>query len=282
MRLHTTPPFCYGTALHVAPATSRAARGLSRPCSAARPTAVQPRPRRQGPAMAAAAATHTQAELERLLQLNFGLPSFRPSQLEAIAATLAGVDSLVVLPTGAARSGACTGGARRLPGYAMPQATPTGNGTVGAEARCSPTRHRQELCLLAAGPPEPSSTWPRRWQVAHLSVPALRQGSCLHRGHQPAHCAGQGPGALLLCYGLPGSSRCCTSAGHGSSSWPLCGVVGLGRRPSRTDMRALQCSSLHGLRPRTQAHRHASRRRLICPFVVCLLYTGRKVRGAGH
>lgn len=40
----------------------------------------------------------------RALRKVFGLPSFRSGQLEAVAATLAGQDSLIILPTGGGKS----------------------------------------------------------------------------------------------------------------------------------------------------------------------------------
>lgn len=39
-------------------------------------------------------------ELEQALAYNFSYTQFRPNQLEAIQATLAGRDSLLIMPTG--------------------------------------------------------------------------------------------------------------------------------------------------------------------------------------
>jgi len=45
---------------------------------------------------------YTQEELIKALKYHFGHEEFRPFQLDAIQATLAGRDSLLILPTGAA------------------------------------------------------------------------------------------------------------------------------------------------------------------------------------
>lgn len=46
----------------------------------------------------------TEAHLCKVLEHNFGHKLFRPSQLQAIQATLSGLDSLLVLPTGGGKS----------------------------------------------------------------------------------------------------------------------------------------------------------------------------------
>lgn len=53
-----------------------------------------------GAAQRGAAPLSEDARLLGLLKYQFGLESFRPLQLEAIKATLAGRDSVLVLPTG--------------------------------------------------------------------------------------------------------------------------------------------------------------------------------------
>lgn len=50
---------------------------------------------------------YTQGELFKALKYHFGHDKFRPFQLDAIQAALAGRDSLLILPTGAARQ--CAG-----------------------------------------------------------------------------------------------------------------------------------------------------------------------------
>ncbi|GFR47815.1 hypothetical protein Agub_g9592, partial [Astrephomene gubernaculifera] len=45
-----------------------------------------------------------EATLLRCLREHFGLPGFRPGQLEAVTATLSGQDSLIILPTGGGKS----------------------------------------------------------------------------------------------------------------------------------------------------------------------------------
>ena len=46
------------------------------------------------------------AELTEALERHFGHPAFRPGQLEAVEAVVAGRDVLLVMPTGAGKSSA--------------------------------------------------------------------------------------------------------------------------------------------------------------------------------
>lgn len=54
--------------------------------------------------MAEQGAEHSVQHLEKILAYQFGYKGFREGQLAAVQATLAGQDSLVVLPTGGGKS----------------------------------------------------------------------------------------------------------------------------------------------------------------------------------
>lgn len=111
------------------------------------------------------------AALRQVMRQHWGHADFRPLQAEAVAATLAGQDTLIILPTGGVLGDGC-----------WQLVVPVRERT----AACSPQLAPQAVCLLPCPPA-------RRRQEPDLPAgAALPQPN--HRRHHPAAGPGKRPG----------------------------------------------------------------------------------------